>query len=68
LQLVVDVFGIELGVAGGTGQGHDERYPGREIPARSQGLAHHRGLVAYGGNLGQVLVVGVPQHLLFQVI
>jgi hypothetical protein len=32
-QFLADVFGVELGIAGGAGQGLDERRPGREVLA-----------------------------------
>jgi hypothetical protein len=66
LQLVVDVFGIELGFIGGAGQGLDEGGPGREVPAGGDGPPDHRGAVPYRGDLGQLLVVGLVQHPLLE--
>jgi hypothetical protein len=66
LELVVDVFGIELGFVGGAGQGLDEGGPGREVPAGGDGPPDHRGAVPYRGDLGQLLVVGLVQHPLLE--
>jgi hypothetical protein len=58
LQLVVDVFGVQLGFAGGAGQGLDERRPGGEVPAWREDPPGDRGPAPYRGDLGQLLVVG----------
>jgi len=62
LELVVDVFGVQLGFAGGTGQGLDERRPGRKVPAWRDDPPGHRGPAPYRGDFGQLLVVGLVQH------
>ena len=62
LQLVVDVFGVQLGFAGGARQGLDERRPGREVPAWREDPPDDRGPAPYHGDLGQLLVVGFVQH------
>jgi hypothetical protein len=68
LQLVVDVFGVQLSLAGGAGQGLDERYPGGQVPAGDEGPPGHRGPVAYRGDLGQFLVVGLAEDPLLELI
>ena len=47
LQLVADICGVQLGFAGGAGQGLDERRPGREVPAWREDPADHRGAAPY---------------------
>ena len=65
-QLFVDVFGVEPGFAGGAGQGQDEQHTGREVPAWRDDPPDHRDPVAYRGDLGQLLVVGLAQHPLLE--
>ena len=48
LQLVADVVGVQLGVAGGAGQGLDQRCPGRQVPAGGEDSAGDRGSAAGG--------------------
>src|SRR5215469_11578369 len=64
LQFVTEILEVHLGFGGCPRQRQDQRHPGRQVPAWYQGLAHLGGLVPDGGDLGQVVVVGLAQHLL----
>ena len=56
------------GLAGGAGQGLDERRPGREVSAWRDDPPGDCGPAPYHVDLGQLLVIGLVQHLLLECI